>query len=85
MQCLCIVHYLNKTDTRRGQRAAQQTGADTDMGQVQHWAQAMVDNYRRELSIPETVSDLEIFEKTQEFSGMAQDDIVQFMREDFNL
>lgn len=41
---------------------------------IPHWARSMVDNFRRELQLPERVTDRMIFARLQETSGMNPDD-----------
>jgi hypothetical protein len=52
---------------------------------IPHYYEAMVANYRRNLSIPDSISDEEILLKWKELNAMNEEDIIACMKEDFNL
>lgn len=52
---------------------------------IPSWAHTMVSNYREALSIPNAISDEEIFRVEKECSGMDREDILEAMKDEFNL
>lgn len=47
---------------------------------VPHWARSMVENFRRQLELPERVTDRMIFARLEECRGMMPDDELEMVQ-----